>query len=180
MNDFSTLETRLDTALARLAQGGGVSAEQAKKLASAEAQLADIKQENVNLAAAVEASKAEAGNLAAQLEKARSRVRGFKAVVESQKTEAEESEKAYASQISALETAQAETLAQRDKSREYSRQLKESAAELRSKNEEMVGDPDLINSGLALELAQLKEQRDFDLEEVNGILNRLTPLVEGN
>ena len=38
---------------------------------------------------------------------------------------------------------------------------------------------DLINKSLEAEVAQLREEREQDLAEVNSLLARLQPLVEG-
>ena len=180
MNDFSKFETRLDAALTALNAGGGASAGDAEKLTAAEVSLAELKQENNNLNATVKAAVAEKETLTRKLEKARNRVVEFRDRSEALEAEKKGSEEASQNQISALETSQREALEQRDKAREYSQKLKQDMTELRAQNEKMIGDPDKVNDSLKAELAQLKEQRDVDLEEVNGILSRLTPLVEGN
>lgn len=180
MNDFSKFETRLDAALEALNAGGGASAEAAEKLAAAEASLSEVKQENNNLNAVVKAAEAEKATLTRKLEKARNRVVEFRDKVEALKAEKDGEDEATRNQIAALEQSQQRALELREKARENNRKLKQDMAELRAQNEAMIGDPDKVNDSLKAELAQLKEQRDVDLEEVNGILSRLTPLVEGN
>ena len=82
-------------------------------------------------------------------------------------------------QIDALDKARASSEEELDKTRQYNKHLKKMNTSLRKANEGNVGDPELINASLETELEQIKAQRDIDLEEVNGILARLTPLVEG-
>ena len=63
--------------------------------------------------------------------------------------------------------------------RQHVNDLEQLNTELRAANEQNLGQPDLINKSLELELKQIKVQRNADLETVNAILARLTPLVEG-
>ncbi len=169
MTEFSKLEARLDAALGVLAAGGKTSKGDAANLAALEGQVADLKKETATGAAQVK-------SVTEQLETARGKIARLKEVVGEQK----DSVLSCNNEAANLKESQADAIAQRDKAREYTLQLKEANFELRRKNEEMVGDPELINSNLEREIAQLKEQHDIDLEEVNNILARLTPLVEGN
>jgi len=169
MTEFSKLEARLDAALGILAKGGKTSASDAGKIKSLQAQIVEIHKES-------KADKAKSTAVSEQLEVARSKIIRLKEVVAEQK----DSIASLMREAENLRASQADAIAQRDKAREYTLQLKEANFELRKKNEEMVGDPELINRNLERDMAQLKEQHDLDLEEVNSILARLTPLVEGN
>ena len=52
-------------------------------------------------------------------------------------------------------------------------------AKLRKANAQNVGDANLINSALEAENEELQSQREADLVEINGLIARLAPLVEG-
>ncbi|MCP5075905.1 MAG: hypothetical protein GY947_21765 [Rhodobacteraceae bacterium] len=173
MNDFSELEDRLDRALESLSEGGNASVEQKEELSALNTQVTDLQGK-------LTAARAEQETANSQLEKARAHAKSLKETASKGREDAAENTTALEKQITALKSSQEDALSQRDKARLFSRQLKEQITELRKKNENMVGDPTLINSGLEQELAELKEQRNVDLEEVNTILSRLTPLVEGN
>lgn len=165
MTDFSKLEARLDAALKTLGQG-------AKPTGSStvlEGQVTDLKKKSQERNAQVEA-------IGGQLVIARDKIINLRKVV----TQQADSISAQEKRAENLQGSQAEAIKQRDKAREYTLLLKEANFELRKKNEEMVGDPSLINDNLERDMAQLKEQHDLDLTEVNTILARLTPLVEGN
>lgn len=169
MTEFSKLEARLDAALGVLAKGGKTSAGDAEKIRSLQAQIVEIHKES-------QADKAKLTAVNEQLEVARGKIVRLKEVVAEQK----DATASLMREAENLRASQADAIAQRDKAREYTLQLKEANFELRKKNEEMIGDPELINKNLERDMAQLKEQHDLDLEEVNSILARLTPLVEGN
>ena len=113
------------------------------------------------------------------MKQARDRVDALEKEVASSADSAEAQRGAMVKQIDALDKARASSVEELDKTRQYNKHLKELNASLRKANEDNVGDPELINSSLEAELEQIKAQRDIDLEEVNGILARLTPLVEG-
>ncbi|MCP5085862.1 MAG: hypothetical protein GY952_03525 [Rhodobacteraceae bacterium] len=173
MNDFSNLEDRLDRALKTLGEGGRASAKQQEEMNALQTQVSDLQGK-------LTAARAEQETANTQLDKARARVKSLKEAKGKSQKEARESTSALEKQISTMKSSQEKALEKLDKAHLFSQRLKEQIAELRKKNEEMVGDPSLINTGLEQELTQLKEQRNVDLEEVNMILSRLTPLVEGN
>jgi hypothetical protein len=82
-------------------------------------------------------------------------------------------------QIEALDKARCTSEESLDKVQQHVNDLEQLNTELRAANEQNLGQPDLINKSLELELIQIKVQRNADLETVNAILARLTPLVEG-
>lgn len=51
---------------------------------------------------------------------------------------------------------------------------------LRDANEKGVGDPELINDSMVVELDALRARRQQDRAELDSILSELKPLVEGN
>lgn len=169
MTDFSKLEARLDAALLTLGTGSKPSRADADALSALNGQVTDLKKESEERNAKITVANE-------QLEIARSKITRLREIMEEQK----DSVAAQDKEAENLRTSQAEAITQRDKARDYTLQLKEANFELRKKNEEMVGDAELINRNLERDMAQLKEQHDLDLAEVNTILTRLTPLVEGN
>ena len=82
-------------------------------------------------------------------------------------------------QIETLDKARCNSEESLDKVRQHVNDLEQLNTELRAANEQKLGQPDLVNKSLELELKQIKFQRNVDLETVNAILARLTPLVEG-
>ena len=82
-------------------------------------------------------------------------------------------------QIETLDKARCTSEESLDKVQQHVNDLEQLNTELRAANEQNLGQPDLINKSLELELKQIKVQRNADLETVNAILARLTPLVEG-
>ncbi|MEM9523938.1 MAG: hypothetical protein AAF982_08070 [Pseudomonadota bacterium] len=55
--------------------------------------------------------------------------------------------------------------------------LREANAALRSRNEDMVGEPHLINQAMVAELEALRVARSADLAEMDAILDEMKPLV---
>ena len=92
---------------------------------------------------------------------------------------AEAQRTAMIKQIDALDKARADSQEGLEKALQYSKRLEKLNESLRKSNEQNVANPELINKSLETELAEIKAQRSSDLETVNGILARLTPLVEG-
>jgi septal ring factor EnvC (AmiA/AmiB activator) len=82
-------------------------------------------------------------------------------------------------QIETLDKARCSSEESLNKVQQHVNDLEQLNTELRAANEQNLGQPDLINKSLELELKQIKVQRNADLETVNAILARLTPLVEG-
>ena len=82
-------------------------------------------------------------------------------------------------QIETLDKARCTSEESLDKVQQHVNDLEQLNTELRAANEQNLGQPDLINKSLELELKQIKVQRNADLETVNAILARLAPLVEG-
>ncbi len=173
MNEISKLEARLDTALATLGEAGAGAANQQEKFGKLQLQVTDLQGK-------LTATNAELETANRQLERARNRSNSHKEMADRLKEEGAENAAAQEKHIAALKASQLDAVAQRDKAREFNQSLKKNISDLRRRNEEMIGDPELINTGVVQELSQLKEQRTVDMEEVNAILSRLTPLVEGN
>jgi chromosome segregation ATPase len=121
----------------------------------------------------------QAAAAAADLAKAQEQVAALEKDIETKVGGSEAQRAAMIKQIDALDKARAASQEELDQARKHNQQLKVLNDKLRVANEANVGDPDLINEALETELEQIKEQRDADLAEVNGILARLTPLVEG-
>jgi len=169
MTEFLKLEARLDVALKTLSKGEKPSNEASGKLAAMNSQVADLKKEST-------AHNAEIEAVNGQLVVAQGKIVRLRDMV----TEQVDANKVLENEAVNLRSSQGEATKQRDKAREYTLQLKEANFELRKKNEELVGDPALINQNLERDITQLQEQHDLDLIEVNTILARLTPLVEGN
>lgn len=57
--------------------------------------------------------------------------------------------------------------------------LREANAALRSRNEDMVGEPHLINQAMVAELEALRVARSADLAEMDAILDEMKPLIGG-
>lgn len=157
MTDISQLESRLDAALSAVGQ----------KLSDA-AQGAEVA-EKLKL----ETAKVE--SLSGQLERARAKVVALRADLQKRDVDGADLQ----AQIDALKSEAADLTEQRDKARAYASNLKSTQAEMRKQLEANVSDPDLINRALEQEMEHMSEQHAADLAEVNGILARLTPLVEG-
>ena len=167
MTQFPKMQARFDAALEIIEgdSGGDGNAADTEKLAK---NLAAAEKTANTASDVAKAAQAEAASASEALQKARERVDALEKEVASGADGAEAQRAAMIKQIDAL-----------DKARQYNKHLKKLNTSLRKANEDNVGDPELINASLVTELEQIKAQRDIDLEEVNGILARLTPLVEG-
>ncbi|MEH6359674.1 MAG: hypothetical protein V7761_02960 [Amylibacter sp.] len=93
-----------------------------------------------------------------------------------QKVEAEGSASA---DVDALKTRLAESEAKADAHFRRARELRGALQQIRTALKDNVLDADTINTAMQIELEALQAQRDTDLMEVNVILEKLTPLVEG-
>jgi hypothetical protein len=178
MTQFSKMQARFDAALEIIegASGGDGNAAETEKLAK---NLAAAEKTANTASDVAKAAQAEAASASEALQKARERVDALEKEVASGADGAEAQRAAMIKQIDALDKARASSEEELDKTRQYNKHLKKLNTSLRKANEDNVGDPELINASLVTELEQIKAQRDIDLEEVNGILARLTPLVEG-
>lgn len=192
MTEFPKVQARFDAAMAIIegASTGGADPEETKKLSAELSEVqksadaagkakkaaeADAKVAKEELAAAK--IKAEAASKA--LKDAETKVAALEKDVAAKEEGSEAQRAAMIKQIDALDKARANSDKNLSKARQYNKHLKKLNASLRKANEANVAKPDLINKSLETELEQIKEQRDVDLEQVNGVLARLTPLVEG-
>jgi len=169
MTEFSQLEARLDAALGVLIASTGASAEDSANVQELHDELAAVQKEKD----ALDVRITKAGEQLVSTKARVGRLRDGAAMLN-------DTIAAKDKEIANLKEAHQEALGQRDKARGYAQQQKEANVTLRKANEELVGNPDLINTNLEREMEQLQAQHDIDLEEVNTILARLTPLVEGN
>lgn len=176
MTDFSQLEARLDAALEVLVVKRATSGNDDAKIQELSAQVKELQEKAIALEAekkALEVRIKKAGEQLVSTKVRVGRLRDGAAMLN-------DTIAAKGKEIAALKDAHQEALVQRDMARGYVQQIKEANVALRKANEANIGDPDLINSNLEREMEQLQAQHDIDLEEVNTILARLTPLVEGN
>lgn len=192
MTQFPKIQARFDAALSIIegAPTGGGDPEETKKLSadlaaaqkSAEAANAAVKAAQGDAKSAqkeLQAAKDDAEKASKSLKKAQDRVKALEKEL-AEKTDGQEAQRAaMIKQIDALDKARANSDENLDKARQYNKHLKKLNSNLRKANEKNLGNPELINKSLEAELEQIKAQRDVDLETVNGILARLTPLVEG-
>jgi len=81
--------------------------------------------------------------------------------------------------VAALKTRLAESEAKADTYFKRARELRGALRQIRMGLKDKVLDADTVNTAMQLELEALQSQRDTDLMEVNVILEKLTPLVEG-
>ncbi|WP_157888265.1 hypothetical protein [Neptunicoccus sediminis] len=165
MTQFPKIQARFDAALAVFEDAADNSAD-AGKLEEQAATIERLKEELTTAQDALDEAKARIDEVEAER----------KAALE----KAENQRVALVKQIDTLDKARATNENNLTKARQYNKHLKKLNSGLRKQNEAHVGDVDLINASLEAEINQIKEQRDVDLEEVNGILARMTPLVEGN
>ncbi len=176
MTDFSKLEARLDAALGVLVAKGAGSGSDDAKVQELRAQVNELRDKIAVLDADKQSLEVRIKKAGEQLVSTKARVGRLRdgAAMLNDTIAAKDKE------IAALKQAHQDALGQRDKARGYVQQLKETNIALRKANEEKVGNPDLINASLEQEMEQLQAQHDIDLDEVNTIISRLTPLVEGN
>ncbi len=171
MTQFPKIQARLDAAIA-IIEGASVGG----------ADPAEVNKLTTDLATAAKATKTaqdEAASAADALKTARARVEALEKELAEKTSAAETGHTEMSKQIDALDKARAAHEEDLAKTKQYNKHLKKLNTSLRKANEENVGDPELINQSLETQLEQIKAQRDVDLAEVNGILARLTPLVEG-
>ena len=81
--------------------------------------------------------------------------------------------------VAALKTKLAESEAKADAHFKRARELRGALQQIRKGLKDNVLNADTVNTAMQLELEALQAQRDMDLMEVNVILEKLTPLVEG-
>lgn len=192
MTQFPKIQARFNAALAIIEEAptGGGDPKETKKFSdylakaqnAANAAADDLKSavgDAKSVQSEVEAAKREAEKAKAALKKAQGRVKVLEGELAEKDDRAEAQRTAMIKQIDALDKARANSEENLDKARQYNKHLKKLNNNLREANEKNVANPDLINKSLETELEQIKAQRDLDLETVNGILARLTPLVEG-
>lgn len=164
MTEFAELNARLDVALELI--GVRASGPDPVELEKLNAHVIELE---------AELSLASEALADSQLELEQSRHEGL-----GQTQMSEEQRIAMLGQIHTLDKARVDGEVQLAKSWQYNKHLKELNSNLRIRNEENVGDAGLINASLEAELEQIKAQRILDLEQVNSILARMTPLVESN
>lgn len=171
MTQFPKIQARLDAAIAIIenASAGGADPAEVEKLS----------QDVAKATKATKAAQDEAASAAEALKTARARVETLEKELAEKADSAEAGRTAMIKQIDALDKARTANEEELAKTKQYNKHLKKLNTSLRKANEDNVGDPELINQSLEAELEQIKAQRDVDLAEVNGILARLTPLVEG-
>lgn len=165
MTQFPKIQARFDAALAIFEDPATQSGDTAK----VEKQAARIAKLEAELSAAQDA-----------LDESNDRFETVKSEQAGAAEKAEDQRAALVKQIDTIDKAREAGEKQLTKARQFNKHLKKLNAGLRKQNEENVGDVDLINASLEAELMQIKAQRAVDLEEINGILARMTPLVEGN
>ncbi|MEM6619063.1 MAG: hypothetical protein AAF761_02340 [Pseudomonadota bacterium] len=159
MKELKKLEDRAAKALAQLAEGGG----KAKEL---QAQLTAATQEQKKTQAKLADAQAELEDLRADTDE---QDRMDEADIE-----------ALTKQIESLGAARQDAFEQMRRSKQYNKHLRKINADLRKANADNLGKPELINQSLEAELEALKAQRETDLADINGLMARLAPLVEGD
>ena len=185
MTELSNIQARFNAALAIVQQAETSSG----NLAETNKSISDAPTEQQLLTAAkgnerYDNSDAEVTKL--DLEKMNACLKKEQDTINTQKKELAEKDTILKSQratmvqqIETLDKARCTSEESLDKVQQHVNDLEQLNTELRAANEQNLGQPDLINKSLELELKQIKVQRNADLETVNAILARLTPLVEG-
>ena len=151
MTEFPKIEARFEAALSALKDAAG-GTEDTEKVAGLEADLAQ----------------------------AQKKLKAAKKAEQAAQDAAKEQVEALEAQAARLEEARAEAQEETRRVKQFNKHLKKLNADLRDANAKNVGDADLINASLESEIEQIQAQRAADLAEVNGILARMTPLVEGS
>lgn len=167
MANLEKLEARLDTALDALARGGGSDA-------------AAMSERVGELEKALEAATQAAEQSRSALVEAEKELEALREETQAQDQLDEEDITALNRQIENLSRAQSDAFEDRRRAKQYNQHLRKLNASLRKANEENLANPELINKSLETELEQLSASRDRDLQEINDILARLQPLVEGS
>lgn len=167
MSDINTLESRITSALDRIAKGlDGLDAPAAPTGMSAEAQ-AEIDRLTQALA--------DERTVTAQLEE---RVKSVKDKLDERAAEMAQSLQEAQASVTALDT-------ELQQLRDVNDKLRESNVALREANAAGVADPELINAAMMAELEALRAGRSVDLAEMGAVLTQLDAILgktdnEGN
>lgn len=166
MKEIGKLEARFDAALATLGERSSGATE-------------ELRQRIEELEKSLTSAREEAEAAAASLKKAETDIAELKEAAEQQDKLDEEDIESLNRQIDSLGRARQDAFDEMRKTKQYNRHLRKMNNDLRKANADNVGDASLINASLESEIEQLRDERDADLNEVNSILERLAPLVEG-
>lgn len=195
MADLSELERRLAAAIARMR-----AAHQATRtvLGAAQARIAELE------AAVADAPGADTATAAA-LDEAGAEIARLRAALEAERAQGADLAEASAADRAALAAARDEVAALRaadrlgavrahgdeasigrqtdleqalDRLRAVNAQLRQNNAALRRAHADGLADPDLVNTGLQLEIDALSAARAADRAEIDSILAALAPIVE--
>lgn len=185
MTELSNIQARFNAALAIVQQAETSSG----NLAETNKSISDAPTEQQLLTAAegdqrydnsdAEVTKVDLEKMNAFLKKEQDTVNTLKKELAEKDTILKSQRATMVQQIETLDKARCTSEESLDKVQQHVNDLEQLNTELRAANEQNLGQPDLINKSLELELKQIKVQRNADLETVNAILARLTPLVEG-
>lgn len=185
MTQFPTIKARFDAALTIIegAPTVGHNLEETKKLSAdldkayEDAATAEAKLKTAQ--ADIEEAKTDVEKMRAALKKEQDLVKILEKDLAEKDGKVEAQRTAMIKQIDALDKARADSQEDLETALQYSKRLENLNESLRKSNEQNVANPELINKSLETELAEIKARRSSDLETVNSILARLTPLVEG-
>ena len=185
MTQFPTIQARFDAALTIIegAPTVGHNLEETKKLSAdldkayEDAATAEAKLKTAQ--ADIEEAKTDVEKMRAALKKEQDLVKILEKDLAEKDGKVEAQRTAMIKQIDALDKARADSQEDLETALQYSKRLENLNESLRKSNEQNVANPELINKSLETELAEIKARRSSDLETVNSILARLTPLVEG-
>ena len=185
MTELSNIQARFNAALAIVQQAETSSG----NLAETNKSISDAPTEQQLLTAAkgderydnsdAEVTKLDLEKMNACLKKEQDTINTLKKELAEKDTMLKSQRATMVQQIETLDKARCTSEESLDKVQQHVNDLEQLNTELRAANEQNLGQPDLINKSLELELKQIKVQRNADLETVNAILARLTPLVEG-
>ena len=185
MTELSNIQARFNAALAIVQQAETSSG----NLAETNKSISDAPTEQQLLTAAkgderydnsdAEVTKLDLEKMNACLKKEQDTINTLKKELAEKDTILKSQRATMVQQIETLDKARCTSEESLDKVQQHVNDLEQLNTELRAANEQNLGQPDLINKSLELELKQIKVQRNADLETVNAILARLTPLVEG-
>ena len=185
MTELSNIQARFNAALAIVQQAETSSG----NLAETNKSISDAPTEQQLLTAAKgderydnsdsEVTKLDLEKMNACLKKEQDTINTLKKELAEKDTILKSQRATMVQQIETLDKARCTSEESLDKVQQHVNDLEQLNTELRAANEQNLGQPDLINKSLELELKQIKVQRNADLETVNAILARLTPLVEG-
>lgn len=166
MADIVELERRITDALDRI--GRGMEALETRPVMDPPPQVDPGEIEVLKLALADEriANAQLEERVKAIRDKQESQVLALQAQVEQSKED-----------LSAIQSAAAKLDAELQELRAANDALRANNAALRAANQNGVGDPDLINAGMAAELDSLRVSRDVERSEVQTVLAALTPLI---